>query len=74
MWGRHVWTQKQSRWEEATFDVPQLHTGGGFALLLLLPSPGGVLCASPLTLLQPGEERKVLRNCLFKKQMFLPAS
>lgn len=67
MWGRHAWTQKQSRWEEATFDVLQLHTGGGFALLLLLSSPGGVLCTSPLTLLQPGKERKGLRNAPLEK-------
>lgn len=62
MRGRHAWTQKQSSWEEATFGVPQLHVAGGFALLLVLPSPGGVLRTSPPTLLQPGEEMKVLKN------------
>ena len=62
MGGRHAWTQKPSRWEEATFDVLQLHVGGGFALLLSGPSPRGVLHTSPPILLQPGREKKVLRN------------
>lgn len=39
VWGRHAWSQKQSSWDEAAFNVSQLHVGGGFALLLLLPSP-----------------------------------
>lgn len=56
-----------------TFDVLQLHAGGGFALLLLLSSPDSVLHTSPPTLLQPGEERICLETLLFKKQMFLVA-
>lgn len=61
MWGRHMLTQKQGSCEKATFDIPQLHEGAGFALLLL-PAPDGILRTSPPTLLQPGEEKKMLRN------------